>query len=135
MTRCGVGVAAIIVSLTVACTKGLAPGTGPTPVETKNLTLSVEKSCNDGYTARVKAYDRDSGAVWPSSSESWTVRRGDTIRKTIACAADNRICIGAANDGDNTKGYWGIGINAFLGCTNCCYSCQNTEAPLYRLTC
>lgn len=118
-----------------SCTEGIGPGTGPTPVSATNMTWTFEKTCNDGLTTYLKLYDRDSGAVWPSTSTSWTFSRGERLNKTISCDKGNRVCFGAANEADDTRGYWGIGIGHFLGCTDCCRSCGSASEATIELRC
>lgn len=116
----------------MSCSKGLPPGTGPTPIDATNMTWRFQKSCNDGYTAYIKLYDRDSAAIWPDSSSSWTLKPGESGFKTISCSEGNKICFGAANNSDDSLGYWGIGIGHFLGCTDCCRSCGSSGDDVVR---
>ena len=125
----------LLAIVSTACEKGLAPGTGPTPVPSTNMTWRFEKTCNDGYTTSLKLYDRDSGAVWPSNTRSWTFKSGESITETISCSSGNKICFGAANNADDSLGYWGIGIGHFLGCTDCCRSCGTSSDVINTLKC
>jgi hypothetical protein len=99
------------------------------------MTWQFEKTCSDGYTAYLKLYDRDSGAIWPDGSTSWTLKPGDRMSQTIRCSEGNKICVGAANNADDTLGYWGIGIGHFLGCTDCCRTCGTSSDEVYLLRC
>ena len=118
----------------LGCAKG-DPGSGPTPIAGKNMSWSFQKSCNDGFTAYLKLYDRNNGTVWPDVSSSWTLKNGERLDETIRCEEGNKICFGAANNGDDSKGYWGIGIGHFLGCADCCRTCGTSSDALRELKC
>jgi hypothetical protein len=125
----------LLASVMAACEKGLTPGTGPSPVPSTNMTWAFEKTCHDGYATYIKLYDRTSGAIWPAATTSWTINPGGRIVRTISCTRGNRICFGAANNADDTLGYWGIGIGHFLGCNDCCRSCGSSSAETLLLRC
>jgi hypothetical protein len=125
----------VISLIVISCTNGVTPGTGPTPTNTSNLTIPITKSCNDGYTTYVQFFDEKSGAVWPSATTGWTLSNGQTLTETISCTTGDQIAFGAADNGNNTLGYWSVGFGGRLGCSGCTYSCQNTTVTTFSLTC
>jgi hypothetical protein len=115
----------LLTLVAAGCTKGDLPGVGPTPPESSatNMTWKFEKTCKDNYSSSVKLYDRDNGAIWPGATSSWTLKPGESFSETIRCTERHKICFGAANNGNDSLGYWGIGIGNYLGCSDCCRSC------------
>jgi hypothetical protein len=99
------------------------------------LLIPIQKSCNDGYTAYVQLYDRTNGDVWPSATTGWMIKNGESFTTKISCTTGDTIAFGAANNGDNTLGYWGVGFGGRLGCTSCSYTCKGTSLTTISLTC
>ncbi len=119
--------------LQTGCGTGQGPGSGPPPTDSRKMTLHVQNSCTNNVW--VAFYDRTNGDAWPSSTGYWTINKGETLDETISCQHGDTVAFGAAINGDNSAGYWGVGYGGQLGCTACAYTCEDGDTTPFNLTC
>ncbi len=78
----------------------------------------------DRHQVDVKVWSKSRNNVWPSSTTVWTIKdyKVNTIR--MSCLEGEKVCYGAFVRG-NSRRYWGVGADGKLGCSSCCFTCQN----------
>ncbi|HME56863.1 MAG TPA: hypothetical protein VKF63_00885 [Terracidiphilus sp.] len=122
-------IAVIFAVFLVGCGAG-GGGTTTDPTSTSALTFQINDACNDGYTVFYKFFDETDSLVWPSSTQAYTIQYGETYTSNLSCNTGAKICYGASDDGNDAIGYWGVGSSNLESCTNCCYTCANTQVDV-----
>lgn len=78
----------------------------------------------DRYQVDVKVWSKSRNNVWPSASTVWTLKDFKVHSLSITCVEGEKVCYGAFVRGNSSR-YWGVGANGKLGCSSCCFTCQN----------
>ena len=103
---------------------GFAPVVLARPAAATEMTWTM--SSGKPYPINMKFYSRDGDRIWPGNNEVYVLPRGSSRTYTLACRPGASICYGAWPDGNNSK-YWGVGRSLNNACSNCCYTCGQTN--------
>ena len=96
----------------------------------KSSAWEITDACIDGKRLRYRLFGYDDLSVrrqtWPGSGEEFfTPVDGVGSTHTLECATGTtKVCYGARVEGDDSRGYWGVDVDASKGCSGCCSSCQ-----------
>ena len=98
-----------------------------------NMTFVLEDQCSDGYGLQARLFDLSNDLVWPSNSTVYVVGAGGDIDANIRCRTGALICYGATTEPE-TSFFWGVGIDGFASCDDCCEPCDDVVVR-YSLSC
>lgn len=102
---------------------GLAASLGAARADSVLFTITS----NHPNVVDVEFYSQTYDHVWPGNGNVWTIRDYDAHSYNLECETGEKICYGAWLRGDSDT-YWGVGLNDFDGCDNCCAVCGAGDA-------
>jgi hypothetical protein len=107
---------------------GLVAGTMFQPVESKAETMLWRVKSLYPYRVQLEFYSENRKFEWPGGGQAYAENDSRTHRFSLTCNAGEKICLGAWVTG-NAEKYWGVGLHNKYGCSNCCFTCGDSEIP------
>jgi hypothetical protein len=95
------------------------------PASAEVLTWHV--TSQDQYIVHVQFFSQTYDRVWPGADRVWVIDDYAEHTYRLECTPGEKICIGAAEDGDYST-YWGVGLDNDKSCSNCCATCGGGAA-------